>query len=772
MAESTISIKVVTTVGNSVRDLNRVASAVSLVAQATGSCGGNVQDLASQFNGVSQTSRATTRSVKEVTKETKKAGKEADKSSGFFGKLVRSFGRIAFYRSIRKILSETVKAFKEGISNAYAYSQAMNGLDSTNLSGNIDRITSSVNYFKNALGASLTPVIQALTPVVENLIDALARLGNKISEVLGSVFGNSNYTYAVKVGTQEEDSLKRAVGYAKELKRTLLGFDEINRLDAPDNGSGGGSTDNNLAGYKFAEGSISEVGDKIADVLQAIAVLSGLPLAGLGLILMFSGFIPAGIDLVIAGLGLSALPFVINGGTIPDDVQDVLNSIQAIAMGVGIGLGIILMLTGNVPVGLALVGAGVVALVTGVIPNWDDLPDKVQSTLGWIATIVGGFSAIVGLLMLLGAPSLALKGLGLGLLVAGIGAFGWGTSTTGAIDWDSLLTSLKATWDKIVTWFNEKVAPKFTKKYWQEKFDSIRQGIADKVLGFDARWDKVKDWWKENVAPKFTKKWWSDKFECIRNGIVNKVLGFGERWKQVKEWWKENVAPKFKKEWWKNKFDTIKNGLAESNVVKKIKEVWSSITSWYDEKVAPIFTKDFWTKKWNNIKSTFTNIMDSFAQVIIDGLASVEQFINTALKVIKNNLAKVDEVAGTDFASKIKYLDTFTNASASDYRKKTGRYATGIQERASGGLVSSGQLYIARENGISEFIGSFGNQTGVANNEQIVDGIKRGVYEAMTMANGGSQNIAISVDGKELFNVMVNQNNSTVRRTGSSPLLV
>ena len=47
--------------------------------------------------------------------------------------------------------------------------------------------------------------------------------------------------------------------------------------------------------------------------------------------------------------------------------------------------------------------------------------------------------------------------------------------------------------------------------------------------------------------------------------------------------------------------------------------------------------------------------------------------------------------------------------------------------RAMGGTVASGQLFVARENGLPEMVGSFGNQTGVANNDQIIEGITQGV---------------------------------------------
>jgi hypothetical protein len=52
-----------------------------------------------------------------------------------------------------------------------------------------------------------------------------------------------------------------------------------------------------------------------------------------------------------------------------------------------------------------------------------------------------------------------------------------------------------------------------------------------------------------------------------------------------------------------------------------------------------------------------------------------------------------------------------------------------IPKKASGGFVESGQLFLARESG-AEMVGAIGNQTAVANNDQIVHGISNGVKNA------------------------------------------
>mgnify|MGYP001164620654 CR=1 FL=1 len=64
---------------------------------------------------------------------------------------------------------------------------------------------------------------------------------------------------------------------------------------------------------------------------------------------------------------------------------------------------------------------------------------------------------------------------------------------------------------------------------------------------------------------------------------------------------------------------------------------------------------------------------------------------------------------------------------------------------ASGGFPRQGELFIAREDG-PELVGSIGGRSAVANNDQIVEGIERGVYKAMVAAlsdNRGIMNLTI-----------------------------
>lgn len=71
---------------------------------------------------------------------------------------------------------------------------------------------------------------------------------------------------------------------------------------------------------------------------------------------------------------------------------------------------------------------------------------------------------------------------------------------------------------------------------------------------------------------------------------------------------------------------------------------------------------------------------------------------------------------------------------------------------AEGGMVETGQLFIAREAG-AEMVGRIGNHTSVANNDQIVEGISEGVYNAVVSAMGNreTQDIVINLDGEVIY---------------------
>lgn len=76
-----------------------------------------------------------------------------------------------------------------------------------------------------------------------------------------------------------------------------------------------------------------------------------------------------------------------------------------------------------------------------------------------------------------------------------------------------------------------------------------------------------------------------------------------------------------------------------------------------------------------------------------------------------------------------------------------------LEGLADGGIVSSGQLFVAREAG-PELVGTIGGQTAVANNDQIISGIRQGVFEAVSAAmsgqGGGETIVKVYLDSREI----------------------
>ena len=78
-----------------------------------------------------------------------------------------------------------------------------------------------------------------------------------------------------------------------------------------------------------------------------------------------------------------------------------------------------------------------------------------------------------------------------------------------------------------------------------------------------------------------------------------------------------------------------------------------------------------------------------------------------------------------------------------------------ITFKKDGGFVPTGQMFVAREAG-PELVGSIGGRTAVANNDQIVDAVSIGVYQAVSAAMGGNDGgeparINVYLDGEKIY---------------------
>ena len=152
-------------------------------------------------------------------------------------KFLSSLARVAIYRLIRTALKEVAKALKEGVNNLYMWGQAWQNTyaSAAKFVETMDRLATAFLYLKNSIGAAVSPLLDAVAPVIDSLIDKFVELINVVNEAMAALSGASLWRRAIKYQYTYAEAANLT---AKALKRTVLPFDELNKLDDPHKGSG------------------------------------------------------------------------------------------------------------------------------------------------------------------------------------------------------------------------------------------------------------------------------------------------------------------------------------------------------------------------------------------------------------------------------------------------------------------------------------------------------------------------------------------------------
>lgn len=184
------------------------------------------------------------------------------------GGVISSFKRILGYRLIRAAIKEIGQAFNEGIKNLYGWSTLVGGKFATSM----NQISTSLLYFKNSLGAAVAPIVNALAPAIDFLIDKIVALINIINQLFAKLTGASSWTAAKKKATEYGDAVSGAGGAAKEALKYLAPFDELNRLPDENKGGGGGGNSEDYSGMfeemtQFNEG-ISDFAENVRTAIE------------------------------------------------------------------------------------------------------------------------------------------------------------------------------------------------------------------------------------------------------------------------------------------------------------------------------------------------------------------------------------------------------------------------------------------------------------------------------------------------------------------------
>lgn len=156
-----------------------------------------------------------------------------------YERLKSSFMRVAFVRAVRSAIRAVTSGLKEGIDNLYQYSNLMG----TSFAPAMDSLATSALYLKNSLASMAAPLIEAIAPAVEFLVNKFVELLNVIGKVFAALTGKSTYTQAVRMPTKyaeatgkaakaTEDAKDATDDYSDAIKEAVknysLGIDELN----------------------------------------------------------------------------------------------------------------------------------------------------------------------------------------------------------------------------------------------------------------------------------------------------------------------------------------------------------------------------------------------------------------------------------------------------------------------------------------------------------------------------------------------------------------
>lgn len=292
------------------------------------------------------------------------------------------------------------------------------------------------NIFIPALNAIL-PYAIAATKVIRNLAENIGGLfGYEMPEV-----DYSGVSAMSDAATDTNGALEDATKSAKKLKSYMLGFDELNVIN-PDGGNAavdtsGSAFEFELPEYDFMAGMVeSKVNEIVENIEKSLAeifsIVSGASLA-IGAVLAFSGInVPLGIALMAAGAIGLVTNTALNWESMENPLETTLGTLTGIVGGALLATGAILAFTGvNIPLGIALMAGGAVSLATAFAFNWDTMTEPVGQVIGTLEGIVGGALLTLGALLAFSGANIPM---GIALMAAGAVSL----VSAVALNWDAL----------------------------------------------------------------------------------------------------------------------------------------------------------------------------------------------------------------------------------------------------------------------------------------------------------------------------------------------
>lgn len=311
---------------------------------------------------------------------------------------------------------------------------------------NIDTLKASVG---NLAIQALTPLIIKLNQIIEYAIAAAQALtqlfGGKVDTSSAGAGMSAVSASAVQAAGDMTDTAKTAKKTAKAIKASFADFDEIHLLGNPkDDSSAGADTAGAAGGQALSPLSVTnKTNTQSLDnnfdkkKLSNIGKLSGLALVGMGVIFILTGHLPLGLAMVAAGTSISAAS--INWGTLEHNISSTISIISAVVGGAMLAVGAVLCFSGAyMPLGIGLMASGAASLGSAAALNWSGLSDQMRDRISVISAIVGGSLLALGAILCFSSVNIPL---GIALMAGGALTY----ATTASLNWNGMSQKVQDT---------------------------------------------------------------------------------------------------------------------------------------------------------------------------------------------------------------------------------------------------------------------------------------------------------------------------------------
>lgn len=448
----------------------------------------------------------------------------------------------------------------------------------------------SIAKLKGALLTLAQPLVEIIIPAVIKLINLLVKITAVAANIVSRIFGKT---------------AKQSANAAKALNKQAESVDNV--------GSSASKAAKSLAGFdeintlsKDQESSGGgEISGEIApdfsgvidEKLGAVETVVGGALLALGAILAFSGInIPLGITLMAAGALTLVSVIKDNWDAISQALRGPIGLITAIVGAALLVLGAILTFTGaNIPLGIGLLIIGAAALATTVAVNWNTIITALQGRIGTITAIVSGALLVIGVILVFTGVGLPL---GIGLIVAGAA----GLATVVALNWNSIVLTVKNVFNSVIEWIQSHgfammilgIVLLFTGAAIPIGLALIALGVHGMVSGKDPLW----------------------------NFILEKIK---EVWKNIKSFWNQYIAPVFTSKFWSDLAKKCGNGLIAGfeGAINGIISLFETMINWIVSGLNKIsFDVPDWVPLIGGKKFGFNIAKVKFGRVSIPRLAT------------------------------------------------------------------------------------------------------------------------------------------------------